>query len=107
VPALRTDADLANAAQQAAERFFRPPWPSQDDVVAGAGQALGTLAPRLQGLGGMMIVVGSLDEATGLEPLEDAAVRRIGIGVAQGDREDTGPRSIAVIYLFAKDGGGL
>ena len=52
-------------------------------------------------IGGVMAVVTSIEEAARLEPTFDPGLRYVGIGVAQGERPDQPPNSIAVVILFA------
>ncbi|MEZ4248449.1 MAG: hypothetical protein R3B99_09440 [Polyangiales bacterium] len=52
-------------------------------------------------VGGLMAVVGDVGEASRLEPTFDPEVRFVGIGVAQGDRPDAPPNSIAVVIVLA------
>ena len=48
-----------------------------------------------------MAVVSEVREAGALEPTLDPGIRYLGIGVAQGTRDDTGPNAIAVVIVMA------
>jgi hypothetical protein len=47
-----------------------------------------------------MTVVAALDEVAGIEALFDPRARALGVGVAQGSREDTVDDAIAVVILI-------
>ena len=51
-------------------------------------------------VGGVMVVVSDLRDASRLEPLLDPEVHYVGIGVAQGDRAGHPPNSIFVVVLL-------
>lgn len=99
--ALELQDHLSNAAQNAAEEFFRNPELSQQDAVDDASASLRRFAIAYRRLGGVMAIVASVDEAGALEPTLDPDVRHVGIGVAQGTRPDTGPNAIAVVIILA------
>ena len=44
----------------------------------------------------------ALDDAAALEPSIDATARAVGVGVAQGNRADTGPNTIGVVVIWAR-----
>lgn len=98
---LAAEDHLNEAAQAAATRFFEDPSASQQDTVDDASGSLRRFAIAYRRIGGVMAIVGDIDEAGQLEPTLDPDVRRIGIGVAQGTRPDTGPNAIAVVIVLA------
>lgn len=100
-PALTADADLERAAAEAAAQFFESPSMSEQDVVDQASDRLRRFAGAFSRVGGLMAVVGSLEEVSRLEPALDPSARYVGIGVAQGTRSDTEPNAIAVVVLLA------
>lgn len=99
-PPLSMDETLQRAAQDAAQQFFADPSLSQQDVVDRASASLRRFAIAYRRVGGVMAVVTAIDEAGQLEPVLDPEVRLVGIGVAQGNRPDTGPNSIAVVIVL-------
>ncbi len=100
-PALSLEEHLGEAAQRAADEFFRDPSLSQQDAVDDASGSLRRFAIAYRRIGGVMAIVASVDEAGALEPALDPDVRAAGIGVAQGTRPDTGPNAIAVVIVLA------
>lgn len=99
-PALSLEEHLSEAAQRAADEFFRDPSLSQQDAVDDASGSLRRFAIAYRRIGGVMAIVASVDEAGALEPTLDPDVRVAGIGVAQGTRADTGPNAIAVVIVL-------
>ncbi|MFW6051098.1 MAG: CAP domain-containing protein [Myxococcota bacterium] len=99
-PPLEMDENLQEAAQRGAHRFFEEPSLEQRDVVEEASAGLRRLSIAYQRVGGVMVVVEALDEATRLEPLFDPEVRHVGIGVAQGSRPDAPPNAVAVVVML-------
>jgi uncharacterized protein YkwD len=100
--ALEPDAQLAAVAARHADAFFAPPLPTQDQTVAATNASLDRVALRYRRTEAVMALAASLGEAAALEPALDAEVQAIGIGVAQGDRPDTGPRSVAVVLVLGR-----
>lgn len=98
--ALEADENLIAAAQQAAQDYFGDSNLTQQDAVDQASGQMRRFAIAFRRVGGLMVVVSSVDEASQLEPTFDAEVRYVGIGVAQGNREDHPPNSIAVVILL-------
>ncbi|NOY94757.1 MAG: CAP domain-containing protein [Deltaproteobacteria bacterium] len=97
---LRLDPNLAASAQTAAADYFAHPDLSQQDVVDDASGRMRRFAIAFSRVGGLMVVVSSLDEAATLEPALQGDVRYVGIGVSQGSRPDHPPNSIAVVILL-------
>jgi len=97
---LSVDDNLAASAQTAAEDYFSHPDFSQQDVVDDASGRMRRFAIAFSRVGGLMVVVSSLDEAATLEPALQGDVRYVGIGVSQGSRPDSPPNSIAVVILL-------
>lgn len=100
-PEMRSDTNIQQAAQEAAEAFFREPSLDQQATTERATQSLRRFSIAFRRLGAVMAVVSSLEEAQQLEPSLDDTVQIAGIGVAQGDRPDLPPGSIAVVIVLA------
>lgn len=100
-PEMRMDENVQRAAQEAAEAFFADPALDQQGTTERATQSLRRFAIAFRRLGAVMAVVSSLEEARQLEPALDDTVQVAGIGVAQGDRPDHPPNSIAVVIVLA------
>ncbi len=100
-PPAELEDNLAAAARDAAQEFFRDPELTQQDAVDDASASLRRFAIAYRRIGGVMAVVSEVDEAGALEPTLDPGIRYLGIGVAQGTREDTGPNAIAVVIVMA------
>lgn len=98
---LEADPNLTEAAQSGADAYFENPTQSQQDTVDDASAQLRRFAVMFRRVGGLMSVVGDIDEASRLEPTFDPEVRYVGIGVRQGDRPDAPPNSIAVVIMLA------
>ena len=92
--------NLSEAAQTAAESFFENPEQTQQDTVDAASASLRRFAIQFSRVGGLMSVVSDIEEAGQLEPTFDPEVRFVGIGVAQGNRPDAPPNSIAVVIML-------
>jgi len=97
---LEADPNLSRAAQEGAEAYFARPELSQQDVVDDASASLRRFSMMFRRVGGLMAVVGDVAEASRLEPVFDPELRYIGVGVAQGDRADVPPNSVAVVVLL-------
>jgi hypothetical protein len=100
-PPLEVDPNLQTAASDAARGYFTSPDQSQQDTVDAASASLRRFAMMFRRVGGLMAVVSDVSEAARLEPTFDPDVRFVGIGVAQGDRPDAPPNSIAVVIVLA------
>lgn len=98
---LEVDPNLQTAATDAARGYFAQPDQSQQDTVDAASASLRRFSMMFRRVGGLMAVVGDIGEASRLEPTFDPDVRYVGIGVAQGDRPDAPPNSIAVVIVLA------
>jgi hypothetical protein len=92
---------LTAAAREAAAAFFREPSRTQQQALQDASarvQREGLLYRRIS----VAAAFGPrIDGAERLEPLLDDASRFVGVGVAQGDRPDSPPNSIFVVYVLA------
>lgn len=88
------------AAQNGAGRYFSSPQLSQQDVVDESSAQLREYGILFRRVGGLMTVVGRIEEASRLEPALDPEVQYIGIGVAQGNRDEHAANSIAVVILL-------
>jgi len=95
------DPNLQRAAQRGAEQYFSEPDLTQQDVVDEASASLRRFAIAFSRVGGLMAVVGRIEEAGRLEPTFDGELRYVGIGVAQGSRPDAPSNSIAVVIMLA------
>lgn len=100
-PPLELEDNLSEAAQNAAREFFEDDSLSQQDTVDDASASLRRFAIAYRRIGGVMAIVADVDEAGHLEPTLDAGIRYLGVGVAQGSRDDTGPNAIAVVIVMA------
>jgi uncharacterized protein YkwD len=98
---LHADRELSAMAQRGANAFFRQPLPTQRQVVDAVTAEFGELPSRYARLSTFMVVVPRLEDAFALEQALDPTVAVVGIGVAQGDRPDTGARAIAVVIALA------
>jgi uncharacterized protein YkwD len=98
--AMRSDPNLAAAADEAARAFFTNPSMTTQDAVDQASTSLRRFSLQFRRLGGVMAVVTALSEATELEPSFEADVDSVGVGVAQGTRPDTGENAIAVVIML-------
>jgi uncharacterized protein YkwD len=99
-PPLRIHDALQKAAQDGAERYFDDLAVSQADVVEGASDALEPLSHAFRRVGGVMVVVSSLDDASQVGPRLAADLQHVGIGVAQGSRPGDPPNSIAIVVMM-------
>lgn len=97
---LNFDQPLVEAAGAAAQAFFQPARPSERETVDGATARVKRFSIAYERVGAVMATVQRLDEVAALEPALDASATHVGIGVAQGDRPDTGPRAIAVVIVL-------
>ncbi len=97
---LELEPNLAQAAQDGAARFFVEPELSRQDTVDDASASLRRFSIAFRRVGGLMAVVGDIEDAARLEPAFDASVRYVGIGIAQGDRPDVPPNSVAVVIML-------
>jgi len=100
-PPVEAQDHLSEAAAEAARAFFEDDSLSQQDAVDDASASLRRFAIAYRRIGGVMAVVADVDEAGALEPTFDPGIRHLGVGVAQGSREDTGPNAIAVVIMMA------
>lgn len=101
VDALDADPNLMAAAQEAAESFFAHPERDQRETVDQASESLRRFSIAFRRVQGLMVIVGNPEEAAQLEPTFQAELRYAGIGVAQGNRPDVPPNSVAVVMLLA------
>lgn len=101
VDPLQMDKHLQELAQMGADRFFSDISVSQQGVIEGATSKKQKFASNFKRVAGVMTVVPTLRSASALEPALDSTVKYIGVGIAQGNRPDTGPRAIAVVLLLA------
>lgn len=98
---LEIDPNLAEAAAEGARRYFAEPALGQQDVVDEASGSLRRFSIAFRRVGGLMVVVSHIEDASRLDPTFDPEVRYVGIGVAQGNRPDAPANSIAVVILLA------
>lgn len=99
--ALASDPALDSVARATATIFFTPRAPSERDTIAAANTELARTVRGYASVGAAMAVVRSLDEARELEASIDPAARALGIGIAQGNRPESGPLTIAVVITWA------
>ena len=98
---LELEPNLAEAARDGAREFFEDPGLSQQDVVDSASGSLRRFSIAFSRVGGLMVLVHRIEDASRLEPTFDPDLRYIGIGVRQGTRSDTEPNTVAVVILLA------
>ncbi|MDD9933989.1 MAG: CAP domain-containing protein [Myxococcales bacterium] len=100
LPELAMNDTLTELAGATAERFFAEPGSDQNALL----QALSKRAAQAGGgysrQTAMMTVVPALEDVLGIEALLDPAVRGVGLGVAQGTREDTIELGIAIVVVI-------
>ncbi len=97
---LRQDPKLQEAADAAARRYFEEPETSERALVEEASASLRSLSIAYGRVGGVLVTVTRLEEAARLEPVLDASVRYVGLGVAQGSRPGGPPDQIVVVVLL-------
>jgi uncharacterized protein YkwD len=95
-----SDTNLEAAATEGAREYFADPSIDQHEAVAKANAAVRKFSIVFARIGSVMTVVDDVEQAYRLEPTFDPGIRYVGIGVAQGDRPDAPPNSIAVIVLL-------
>ncbi len=101
LPALERDVALDELCAQAAREFFMAQaHESIQEVVDHLNQRAARSHPPYTRLGALMTLVSSLDEAATLDALQDPHARAIGLGIAQGTRDDTLEHAIAVVVLI-------
>lgn len=97
---LVSDPNLEAAADDGAKAYFADPSLDQRGVVSRASRTAQMHALTFARVGSVMIVVDDIEDALRVESALDADARAIGIGIAQGDRPDVPPSSIAVVVLL-------
>ncbi len=101
--ALHDDAGLRVIAERAAQRYFREPSLSDEQLMAGVrGELARTPSDHPRKLGALLAIAGGLDDVAALPALLDPAVRAISIGLSQGSRPDGFPNAICVVVLLAQ-----
>ncbi|HEY3592725.1 MAG TPA: CAP domain-containing protein, partial [Polyangiaceae bacterium] len=105
--ALVVDPLLAKAAVRGAERFVADAAPPQQDVVSSVNQELvrpvngaSPIGKRMRSAQSFLFEVISLDRTPKMERMLEPSARYVGVGVAQGNRPDTGPNTIAVVVVL-------
>lgn len=97
---LQVEPNLEGAAQEAARAYFSDPSLTTQSTVDRASAGMRRYAVAFRRIGGVMAVVGSVDEAGQLEPTLADDVDYVGIGVAQGTRPDSEPNAISVVIML-------
>jgi uncharacterized protein YkwD len=95
-----SDSNLEAAAAEGVMEYFADPSLDQHGAVAKANAAVRKFSIVFARVGSVMTVVDEVEQAYRLEPTFDPGIRYVGIGVAQGDRDDLPPNSIAIIVLL-------
>ena len=100
---LRPHPRLAELASAAARSYFAEPGLGQDQLASRVAQQLrGGSAPGLAQVTTLVAVVGSLEQAEQLSGLDEQGVTHVGLGLAQGTRQDAVPNAIAVVVLLGR-----
>jgi uncharacterized protein YkwD len=97
---LEVEPNLQAAAAEAASAYFTDPTLTTQTTVDRASASMRRFSIAFRRIGGVMAVVGDVDEAGQLEPTLADDVDYVGIGVAQGTRADTEPNAIAVVIML-------
>jgi uncharacterized protein YkwD len=97
---LEVEPNLASAAQEAASAYFTDPSLTTQSTVDRASASMRRYSIAFRRIGGVMAVVGDVDEAGQLEPTLADDVDYVGIGVAQGTRADSDPNAISVVIML-------
>ncbi|MEM9073179.1 MAG: CAP domain-containing protein, partial [Myxococcota bacterium] len=98
---LESEPNLTEAAQAAARSYFENPSQGQQVTVEDAVGSLSDFGMVFSRLSGAMVVAADVDAASRQEATFDPDLRYVGIGVAQGDRPDAPPNSVAIVILVA------
>ena len=100
---MRPHPRLAELASAAARSYFAEPGLGQDQLASRVAQQLrGGSAPGLAQVTTLGAVVGSLEQAEQLSGLDEQGVTHVGLGLAQGTRQDAVPNAIAVVVLLGR-----
>lgn len=97
---LEVEPNLEAAAVEAANAYFTDSTLTTQTTVDRASASMRRFSIAFRRIGGVMAVVGDVDEAGQLEPTLADDVDYVGIGVAQGTRPDTEPNAIAVVIML-------
>jgi uncharacterized protein YkwD len=97
---LEVEPNLQAAAAEAAAAYFADPSLTTQTTVDRASASMRRFSIAFRRIGGVMAVVGDVDEAGQLEPTLADDVDYVGIGVAQGTRPDGEPNAIAVVIML-------
>lgn len=97
---LEVEPNLQGAAQEAAAAYFSDPSLTTQSTVDRASAGMRRYSIAFRRIGGVMAVVGAVDEAGQLEPTLADDVDYVGIGVAQGTRPDSEPNAISVVIML-------
>jgi uncharacterized protein YkwD len=101
-PPLQVDPDLGAIAARAAERCFGGDGPGDNAVMQSVREQLQRKSAPAQGVSALMGVASSLSDLAEIDALLDANAQRIGLGLVQGDRPDSPPRSLCAVFLLAQ-----
>ncbi len=97
---LEVEPNLQNAAQEAAAAYFTDSTLTTQSTVDRASASMRRYSIAFRRIGGVMAVVGDVDEAGQLEPTLADDVDYVGIGVSQGTRADGEPNAISVVIML-------
>jgi uncharacterized protein YkwD len=98
--ALRNDATMAGLAATTAQTFFDQPHSDRQRLVEQLNKLTASKRLGYTRIGTLMTVVSAPDEAAAIDTLLDPKARGLGLGLAQGTREDTIENAIAVVALI-------
>lgn len=98
---LTADSELRAIADESARTFLATPGMTNNAAVEAASRELSHLGNHFTRGVAALTVVTALADAASVDAFLQADLPRVGIGIAQGDRPDTGPNSIVVVLVFA------
>jgi uncharacterized protein YkwD len=99
--ALQVDTALRNVAESAAQRCFAPG--ASDATVAESVRTELRRSPQLRGATGVLIVQGSsVDDLAQVDAVLEPGLKRIGIGLTQGERPGLLPNTLCGVFLLAQ-----
>jgi uncharacterized protein YkwD len=102
-PVLRPDATLTRVARHSAGAFFALPARSEHEIVAEANAELERFGLSYRRVAALAMLVTDPLDAAALEPALEAGAGAAGIAVAQGVRDGSGARTLAVVVALGWD----
>jgi uncharacterized protein YkwD len=98
--ALKHDETLSERCTLAARSFFQQAAPSKEQVIERLNRDAAASGPRYNQLLAAAVVIGSIDDATRLDPWFDPKAQALAVGLAQGTRPDTFENAIILVALI-------